>query len=218
MSKIERNWQFTEQFPRETEAVQKARRLSLELGVEPVSPSVAAYLSTIVTLTGARSICELGTGVGVSGLSLLRYSHRAHLTSIDAEAEYHRAARQSFAHGGIAAARLRLIQGDARQVLPRLNTDAYDLLVIDANPESLLEYVEYGLQVVRPGGSLVIPNALWRGRVADPAARDEVTTGFRDLLTAVADSPATAATLSPAGGGVLTLTRLTAEAETGSSR
>jgi predicted O-methyltransferase YrrM len=209
VSKIERNWQYAEQFPVETEFIARARRTSLELGIEPVSASVAAHLTSIVTLTGAKSICELGTGAGVSGLSLLRHNERAHLTSIDVEEEYHRNARQLFAHAGIASARLRLIVGDAHQVLPRLNTDSYDLLVIDADPEGLIEYVEHGLQVVRPGGTIVVPNALWRGRVADPAARDEVTTTFRDLLQTVADSPAIVPNLSPAGDGVLTLTRLT---------
>ena len=207
MSKIERNWQYAEQFPVETEPVQKARRLSMELGIEPVSPSIAAYLASVVTLTGAQSICR-ARPVGISGLSLLRYSERAHLTSIDIEGEHHRNARQLFAHGGVAAARLRLIEGDAHKVLPRLNTDAYDLMVIDADPEGLLEYVEYGLQVVRPGGTIVIPNVLWRGRVSDPAARDDVTAGFRDLLQMVADSPAIVPSLSPSGDGVLTLTRI----------
>ena len=210
MSRIESNWQYAEQFPVEPEALSRARRLSLELGIEPVSRAVAAHLTSIALLTNAQAICELGTGVGVSGLSLLRHNPRAHLTSIDIEDEYHRHARQVFAADGIAGARLRLITGDAHQILPRLNHDAYDLMVIDADPEGLLEYIEYALQVVRPGGTVLVPNALWRGKVADPAARDDVTVSFRDLLQTVADSPAIAPALSPVGDGLLTLTRLTA--------
>lgn len=208
MSKLERNWQYAEQFPVETESQVRARRLSLELGIEPVSRSVAAHLSSLTVLTGAQSICEIGTGVGVSGLALLRHSPEATLTTLDVEAEHQRQAKAMFAEASIPAARTRLITGDAAQVLPRMNLGSYDLVLIDANPEALLEYLERALTIVRLGGTIVIPNALWRGRVPDPAARDGLTADFRALLSAVVDSPAILPVLSPAGDGLLTLTRI----------
>lgn len=171
MSKLERNWQYAEQYPSETEALVAARRLSLELGVEPVSRSVSAQLSATATLLGATSICEIGTGVGVSGLSLLRYAPGATLTSIEIESEHLAEARGVFASAGIPNARLRLVEGDARHVLPRLNTGAYDLVVLDADPLQLIEYFEHALTIVRVGGCIVVPGAFAHGRVPDPAAR-----------------------------------------------
>ena len=213
MSKLDRNWQYTEQYPTETAAQVHARRLSLELGIEPVSRAVAAHLSTLAVIGHALAICEVGTGVGVSGLALLRYVPQATLTSIDSEREHMREARSVFAEAGISASRLRLIEGNAQHVLPRLNQASYDIVLLDAEPEALLEYVEYALAVVRPGGCIVVPNAFARGRVPDPAARDEKTQNMRDLLAMVADSPAIAATLSPAGDGVLTLTVIPVQPE-----
>lgn len=208
MSKLERNWQFAEQYPTETDAQVRARRLSLELGVEPVSRSVASYLSSLAVINRAEAICEVGTGVGVSGLALLRYAPQATLTSIDVEPEHMREARAVFAGAGIAAGRLRLVEGKAQHVLPRLNSAAYDIVLLDAEPERLLEYVEYALTIARPGGCIVIPGAFSRGKVPDPAARDEKTRSMRDLLNMVSESPSIATTLSPAGDGVLTLTVL----------
>lgn len=210
MSKLDRNWQYAEQYPTETDAQVRARRLSLELGIEPVSRAVAAYLSSLVVLNRAHAICEVGTGVGVSGLALLRHAPSATLTSIDSEREHMREARTIFTGAGIASSRLRLIEGNAQHVLPRLNTSAYDVVLLDAGPESVLEYVEYALTVARPGGCIVIPNAFARGRVSDPAARDDGAQNMRDLLTMVQDSPSIVATLSPAGDGVLTITVLPA--------
>ncbi|QIM16858.1 methyltransferase domain-containing protein [Leucobacter insecticola] len=207
MSKLERNWQYAEQYPGETEAQMRARRLSLELGIEPVSRSTAAHLSGVAALSRARAICEIGTGVGVSGLSLLRYDNEATLTSIEIEPEHLREARTVFADAGIQSSRLRLIEGDALHVMPRLNLAAYDLVVLDANPTELLDYFEHALTIVRPGGCVVVPGAFSHGRVPDPAARDEATQALRDLLALVADSPAIASMLSPAGDGVLTLVR-----------
>lgn len=208
MSKLERNWQYAEQYPGETDAIVRARRLSLELGVEPVSRSTAAQLSALTVLTRAQAICEVGTGVGVSGLALLRYAPEATLTSIEIEPEHLREARAVFADAGVASSRLRLIEGEARHVLPRLNLGAYDLVLLDADPALLLEHFEYALGIVRPGGCIVVPGVFAHGRVPDPAARDESTVACRDLLALVAESPALAPMLSPTGDGVLTLVRL----------
>ncbi|WP_053353376.1 O-methyltransferase [Leucobacter musarum] len=208
MSKLERNWQYAEQYPGETEALVRARRLSLELGIEPVSRSIAAQLSGLTVLSRAQAICEVGTGVGVSGLALLRYSDRATLTSIELESEHLREAKSVFSEAGIATSRLRLIEGDARHVMPRLNLEAYDLVLLDAEPSQLLEHFEHALGIVRPGGSVIVPGAFAHGRVPDPAARDEGTQAMRDLLALVAESTAIAPILSPAGDGLLTLVRL----------
>lgn len=208
MSKLERNWQYTEQYPSETEALMRARRVSLELGIEPVSRAISAELAALAVLTNAHAICEIGTGVGVSGLSLLRHRPEAILTSIEIEPEYLREARTLFTEAGIPASRARLVEGDARHIMPRLNLAAYDLVLLDAEQAQLLEYFEHALGIVRPGGAIVVPSALSHGRVPDPASRDAATQAMRDLLSVVAESDAVAAALSPVGDGLLTVVRL----------
>lgn len=208
MSRLERNWQYAEQYPNETAAQVQARRYSLEFGIEPVSRAVAAQLSGLAAATSATSICEIGTGVGVSGLALMRYATEATLTSIEIDPEYMRQARSIFAEAGVPNSQLRLIVGDASQVLSRLNLGAYDIVLIDADASRLLDYVEQALLIVRPGGTIVIPNAFTQGKVTDPASRDEATQSMRDLLATVSESPAIAPVLSPAGDGLLMLTRL----------
>jgi predicted O-methyltransferase YrrM len=151
---------------------------------------------------------EIGTGAGVSGLWLLRGSPNAVLTSIDIEFEHQQAARTAFADANVPANRIRLITGDATAVLPKMNDGAYDLVFVDGNPESLLDYVEHGLRIARRGGIVVVAHALWRGRVADPAARDDTVADYRALLSTIADSPAVAAALSTAGDGLLQLVKL----------
>lgn len=208
MSRLERNWQYAEQFPTESDTQVRARRLSLEMGIEPISRGVAAQISGLVPATKAESICEVGTGVGLSGLSLLRYAPHATLTSIEIEGEYLREARTLFSEAGIPAPNLRLIQGDALQVLPRLNHSAYDVVLIDADHSKIFDFFEIALQIVRPGGTLLIPNAFVHDKVTDPAARDAHTQNMRDLLATVNDSALFAPVLSPVGNGLLMLTRL----------
>ncbi len=208
MSRLERNWQYAEQYPNETDAQVHARRLSLELGIEPVSRAVAAQLSGLAAAIDATAICEFGTGVGVSGLALIRYTPAATLTSIEIDPEHMHQARTVFSEAGVPTAQVRLVEGDASQVMTRLNHGAYDIVLIDANSDRLLEYFEQALLIAKPGGVIVVPNAFMRGAVTDPAARELNTQHMRDLLHTVADSPAIAPVLSPAGDGLLMVTKL----------
>ena len=208
MADKETSWRYAEEFVAEPEAIADARRHSMELGIEAVTPAMGAQLALLAAASTTHSIVEIGTGAGVSGLWLLRGAPNAVLTSIDAEFEHQQAARTAFADAEVPANRIRLITGTASEVLPRMNDGAYDLVFVDADPASLLDYVEHGLRIARRGGIVVVAHALWRGRVADPAARDETVADFRALLATIAESDAVAASLSTVGDGLLQLVKL----------
>jgi len=202
------NWKFSDDFVVESEAISRARQQSLELGIDAVTPAVGAQSAVIAAATGAKNILEVGTGAGVSGMWLLTGAPDATLTSIDSEIDHQQHARANFLEAGIRGNRARLITGKAAEVLPRMNENSYDIVFIDADPQSVIEYVEHGLRLARPGGTVLVAHALWRGRVADPAQRGDVVTGFRTLLSEIAASSAVVSALSPVGDGLLQMTRL----------
>jgi len=204
----ETSWRYAEEFVVEPEAIALAREHSMELGIDPITPAMGAQLALLAAASTSHAIVEIGTGAGVSGLWLMRGAPTAVLTSIDIEFEHQQAARTAFAEAQVPANRIRLITGTAAEVLPRMNEGAYDLVLIDADPESLLDYVEHGLRIARRGGIVVVAHALWRGRVADPAQRDDTVTDYRALLGTIAESSAVAAALSTAGDGLLQLVKL----------
>lgn len=208
MSHNELNWMFANEFVHESEVGAKARALSLEHGIEPVALAIGAQFALIAAATGATNIVEIGTGLGVSGLWLLAGAPLATLTSIDEEFEYHELARILFTEAGYPASRVRLITGRALEVLPRMNENSYDLVVIDGDPKQLLENVEHALRLVRVGGTVLLPHALWRGEVADPVKRNAVASAFRAVLNEINSSEAVVAALSPAGDGLLQVTKL----------
>ena len=210
MSDKDLNWKFSDDSVVESDAVARARQQSLELGIDAISPAVGAQSAVIAAATGARSILEVGTGAGVSGIWLLTGAPGATLTSIDTEVDHQQHAKANFAEAGIPANRVRLITGRAADVLPRMNENSYDIVFVDADPQCVIEYVEHALRLARPGGTVLVAHALWRGRVADPAQRDDVATGFRTLLTVIASSTAVISALSPVGDGLLQITKLRA--------
>ncbi|WP_395242663.1 O-methyltransferase [Agromyces sp. MMS24-K17] len=208
MSEHDLNWKYVDESVVESDAVARARQQSLELGIDAVSPAVAAQLGVLAAASRAEAVIEVGTGVGVSGLAFLQAARGALLTSIDSETEYQQHARTNFADAGVAPARIRLIAGRASDVLPRMNEASYDIVFIDADPDSVIEYVEHGLRLAKPGGSVIVARALWKGRVADPAKRDETAVAFRTLIAELAASPAVTTAISPAGDGLLQLVKL----------
>ena len=207
MAGRELDWKYTEGFITERPDIAVLRENSIELGIDPISAAAGAQLAFIAATAAPESIVEIGTGIGVSGLWLLSGAPEASFTSIDSEADYQQVAKAAFIEAGIAANRVRLITGAASQVLPRMNDGSYDLVFIDGDPESVIEYVEHGIRLARSGGVIIVAHALWRGKVADPAQRDEPVATFRALLTMMVESSAVTAALSPVGDGLLQLVK-----------
>ncbi|MFI8593469.1 O-methyltransferase [Microbacterium sp. NPDC078428] len=209
MSGQEANWRYATEQVVEPDTIARARAASLELGITPVDAAVGAQAAVLAAASGSLNLVEIGTGAGVSGLWLLHGAPRGILTTIDAEPEHLAAARSSFQDAKIPSARARFITGRAADVLPRMNESAYDIVMIDADTERVLEYVEHGLRLVRVGGTVLVPRVLHGGRVADPVQRDAVTTAFRSLIQETQGSQAVLPALSIVGDGLLQLTKLT---------
>ena len=195
----------------EPEPIERARARAVELGADPVSAAVGAQIAVLTAATAALNIVEIGTGAGVSGLWLLHGSPRATLTTIDNEPEHLAAARTAFTEAKVPPARARFITGRAADVLPRMNEASYDIVLVDADAEGVIEYVEHGLRLVRAGGTVLVPRVLAGGAVADPVRRDAVTSAYRSLIQETQSSPAVLGALSIVGEGLLQLTTVPAD-------
>jgi predicted O-methyltransferase YrrM len=195
---------YAESLVVEDDVLAGARDRALELGCVPIGPNGGATLRVLAAATGARSVVEVGTGAGVSGLYLLGgMAADGILTTIDVEGEHQRAAKDAFTEANIAPARYRLINGSAAEVLPRLRDEAYDLVFVDADKSAYSAYYEQALRLLRVGGVVAFDNALWHDRVADPAQRDPDTVVLRDLSRAVRDDDRLVSALLPVGDGLL---------------
>jgi predicted O-methyltransferase YrrM len=146
----------------EDEPLLAARTYAAELGgTEPVSPPVGATLRFLACAVGARTVVEIGTGCGSSGIWLLRGMRAGGtLTSVDIEPEYQRMARKAFTAAGFAQSQARLILGRAADVLPRLSDGAYDMVYCDADAQDYPDYLIAAMRLLRPGGVVAFNNPL----------------------------------------------------------
>jgi predicted O-methyltransferase YrrM len=198
------SWAYAESFLDEDSSIARARRRGQEVGAVPIGSGGGCALRMLAAAIGARTVVEVGTGAGVSGLYLLAGMRTdGVLTSIDIESEHLRLAREAFAEAGISHNRTRLITGAAMDVLPRLTDGAYDLVFCDADKAEYSDYLHQAIRLLRPGGVVAFDNALWHDRVADPAQRDPDTVAIRELGRAVRDDDRLLPTLLPVGDGLL---------------
>jgi predicted O-methyltransferase YrrM len=190
------------QYAVEDEPLLMARGNAEDLGgTVPVDPATGAALLFLATAIGARSVVEIGTGCGSSGIWLLRGMRPGGvLTSVDTEPEYHRLARKAFGQAGFAANQARLILGRASDVLPRLSDGAYDMVFCDVDPASYPDYLSAGQRLLRNGGIIVFDDAGGAGGVADA---DTAAAGTRELAEMVRIDDRLVPLSIPVAGGLL---------------
>jgi predicted O-methyltransferase YrrM len=184
----------------EDETLVTARARAREYGVPAISNAGGAALRFLAATLQAKAVVEVGTGAGVSGLCLLSgMAADGVLTSIDIEPELQRAARRAFTDAGTTAGRMRLIMGQASDVLPRLTDGGYDLVFFDAAKHEYPRYHELGVQLLRPGGVIAFAGVL----ATDTGRRDQESTALREVVRAVREDERLVPVLLPVDDGLL---------------
>ncbi len=143
-------------------------------------PVVTTLLTILVSAIKARRVVELGTFTGYSALAMARaLPPDGELVTLEADEKYARTAQAHF-DSDENGKKIRIITGDAHEILPRLE-GPFDLAFLDADKEGYLDHWEHLVPRVRPGGLLVVDNTLWSGRVLEPA-QDDVASRTIDRL------------------------------------
>ena len=95
------------------------------------------------------------------------------------------------------------VRDDAGQ-LPTIEElhDEVGLAFVDADKRAYRDYYELCLQLVRPGGLVVLDNLLFYGKVADPAADDKATLALREFSAFAARDARVEWSLVPVGDGL----------------
>ena len=84
--------------------------------------------------------------------------------------------------------------------------ESIDLAFIDTDEISNTGYHEYCLQLIRPGGLILIDNVLWGGQVAEVSNQDKDTEALRVFNLKLFDDQRVDVCMVPIGDG-LTIAR-----------
>jgi len=177
----------------------------LPLRTMQIPPEQGQLLHLLVRLSRARRALEIGVFTGYSTLCTARaLPPGGTVVALDLSAEWIAIARRYWRMADVES-RIEVRLGDATASLRELideRGEPFDFAFIDADKERYDRYYESALQLVRPGGLIVIDNTLWSGLVADVTHSDAETESLRRLNTKLRDDPRIELSMLPFADGL----------------
>jgi caffeoyl-CoA O-methyltransferase len=150
-----------------------------------IGPEQGQLMALLANLIGAKKCIEVGVFTGYSSLVVaLALPADGSIIACDISEEWTSIGRRYWAEAGVEH-KIDLRLGRATHTLDKLigagEAGTYDYAFIDADKPSYDAYYERILQLVRPGGLILIDNVLWSGAVADTQITDADTSALRQL-------------------------------------
>lgn len=131
-----------------------------EHNVPIVTKEVAKYLEFLVKTSKFKSILEVGTAIGYSGIVMLNAMEKGKLVTIEIDEIRFKEAESNFEKSGHSD----VVQhfGDAGEVIPTL-TEKFDFIFIDASKGQYQKFFEDSYPLLNEGGMIFIDNIMFRG-------------------------------------------------------
>ncbi|MCX6589852.1 MAG: class I SAM-dependent methyltransferase [Acidobacteria bacterium] len=184
----------------------RAATASHPRAVMQITPEQGQFMQLLLRLTGARRTIEIGVFTGYSALiTALALPADGQVVACDISDAWTSLGRPYWQEAGIAH-KIDLRLAPALETLNTL-TGPFDFAFIDADKVNYDAYYERCLQLVRPGGLILIDNTLWHGDVINPAKQDADTLAIRALNKKLQADPRIDLSLLPLGDG-LTVCRI----------
>jgi len=150
-----------------------------------ISAEQGQLLQLLVRVMGARRCLEIGVFTGYSSLlTALALPDDGCIVACDISKQWTDIAHDWWQRAEVADKidlRLQPASSTLQQLLAEGEAGSYDFAFIDADKTGYDEYYELCLQLLRPGGLIMLDNVLWSGRVALESARDEDTAALQQL-------------------------------------
>ncbi len=171
-----------------------------------VGPVEGRFLETLVWLSGARRILEIGTFTGYSALSMAAaLPSGGRLVTCEVDPDRAATARRHF-DASPWADRIDVRVGPALDTLAGLD-GPFDLIFVDADKANYRNYYEAVLPKLAEHGLIAVDNVLWSGRVLDPADQTVDTVAMRAFNDFVRDDPRVTCVMTTVRDGVSLIRR-----------
>jgi predicted O-methyltransferase YrrM len=179
---------------------------SLPNATMQINPDQGQFMALMVQLMGARRTLEVGVFTGYSALAVaLALPADGRVVACDISEEYTAVARRFWKEAGVddrIDLRIAPAIETLRALLSQGQQGRFDFAFIDADKSSYDSYYESALELLRPGGLIMVDNVLWSGRVADDADQDPNTVAIRAFNRKLHADSRVALSMLPLGDGV----------------
>jgi len=169
---------MVERGAREDDVLAAVREETAALGdiaVMQIAPDQGALMTMLARLIGAKRAIEVGTFTGYSAICIARgLAPGGRLVCCELDPERAATATRNLERAGVAeVAEVRVGPGgETLEALIAEDGEPYDMAFIDADKQGYDGYYESCLQLLRPGGLVILDNVLQDGRVLEPGENE----------------------------------------------
>ncbi len=197
---------------REPEVLAQLRRETsqLDMAIMQISPEQGQFLSLLVKLLNVQDAIEVGVFTGYSSMSIaMGLPQNGKLIACDINKEWTDIAQRYWREAGVEnkiELRLDLAVNSLQNMLDEGKQHQFDFAFIDADKTNYKNYYELCLQLIKPGGVILIDNVLWGGAVIDDSDQSDDTLAIRKLNKFIYNDSRVELSMLPVADG-LTLVR-----------
>ncbi|MBF0277259.1 MAG: O-methyltransferase [SAR324 cluster bacterium] len=151
-----------------------------------ITHDTGVFLALLIKISGAQKILEIGTSNGYSTLWLAHtVGEQGLVTTIELDPHKIAMAEKNFEASGLQS-RIQQIAGDAGSFFKTCQDGEFDFIFLDSNRSQYEEWWHSLQQIVKPGGLLVVDNAVsHQEQIADFAERVSLSKGYLTSLVPI---------------------------------
>lgn len=165
-------------------------------------------LKMLVSMIKPKRVLELGTFTGYSCLCMAEaLEEDAEIVTVEIDDELEDEIRSNLQLSPYGS-KVRLLIGDALEVMSQMNDESVDLAVVDADKRQYPKYFEYVMRIVRRGGYIIADNTLWDGHVVESGKHSSQTQGILEFNEMVVNTQGVEVAMIPMRDGLTLIRKL----------
>ena len=135
---------------------------------------VGGLLQTIIRISGAVNILEIGMFTGYSALKMAEaLPENGKIHTCELMGKHSNTAREWFKKSE-SGYKISIHEGPALQSLEKMKDLTFDLVFIDADKVNYPNYYKITYDLLKKGGVGILDNMLWSGKVIDPSDKESI--------------------------------------------
>ena len=162
---------------------------------------VGGLLQTLIKISGAVNVLEIGMFTGYSALKIAEALPRnGKLHTCELMDKHIKTATQWFKKSKNGD-KITVHKGPAIKSLEKMNNFSFDMVFIDADKVNYPKYHTISLELLKKGGIGILDNMLWSGKVIDPSDKESIA--LRETAELIINNDRLSPLLLPVRDGVM---------------
>ena len=188
----------------ENGGLQELYNSAVSRGVPVIRQDTRELLRLLLEMNKPEKILEIGTAVGYSALFMASCLPGAEIVTMELDPERAAEARANF--DSMQCSRIKLMEGDAAELLKELD-GIFDFIFVDAAKAQYIVYLPEMIRLSHPGTVILSDNVLQEGNILEShflvEKRDRtIHDRMRDYLNKITHTEGLVTSIMPVGDGV----------------